>query len=79
MPNTTPTPEELRSLLAVVIAGVAGGEDADWEAKVGPVQTLQIALHPRSNWAVSPTCTGEDLATINKAVDVVRNAFPYVR
>jgi hypothetical protein len=69
----------LRSLLAVVIAGVAGGEDADWAAKIGPVATLPIALHPRSNWSVSPTCGGLDREAIDRGADVVRNAFPYVR
>ena len=49
-------PDELQGLLAQVVAGVAGGTERVWRGKVGPVAKLQIALHPRSNRAVSPLC-----------------------
>lgn len=54
------TPDELQGLLAQVIAGVAGGTERVWRGKVGPVAKLPIALHPRSNWAVSPLCGTDD-------------------
>ena len=73
------TPDELRDLLATLLAGAAGGAKATWREKVGPVATRPILEDIRSNWRVSPKGDADDLTAIGKAVDVVRTANPYVR
>ena len=36
MAAASPTPAELKHLIAQVIAGVAGGSEAVWRRKIGP-------------------------------------------
>ena len=69
---------ELRDLIAHLLAGVAGGSEAKWWKLTGEVEALPIVLHPRSNWRVSPLGTTKERGAINKAVEVVRDAHPYV-
>ena len=72
------TPDELQALLAKLLAGVAGGSEATWKRKLGPVTKLPIHTNIRSNWAIEPTGKAADLEAIAKAADVVRGAHPYV-
>jgi hypothetical protein len=72
------TPDKLQGLLAQVIAGVAGGTERVWLGKIGPGAKLPIALHPRSNWAVTPLCGTDDHRVICRAVEVVRSDHTFV-
>lgn len=80
LPNRDHSPNvgELRDLIAHLLAGVAGGTEAKWRKLIGEVEALPIVLHPRSNWRVSPSGTAKDREAIDKAVEVVRDAHPYV-
>lgn len=73
-----PSPGELRDLLAHLLAGVAGGTEVKWRKLVGDVQHLPIVFNPRSNWRIDPTGTPTERDAIEKAVEVVREAHPYV-
>ena len=79
LPKDTPsTAADIRTLLAHLLAGVAGGSEAKWAKLVGEVEALPIVFHPRSNWRVQPSGSAEQLAAIEKAIAVVREAHPYV-
>lgn len=73
------TPNELRDLLATLLAGAAGGEEATWREKVGPVEKRPILENIASNWRVEPSGTGADVTAVGKAVEVVRAVHSYVR
>ena len=78
MTNNVPTPDELRDLLAHLLTGAAGGTDSEWWAAIGVVEKLPTWPNVRSNWAVHPAGTAEQIAAMDKAVEVVRVAHPYV-
>jgi hypothetical protein len=73
-----PTPEGLRNFLVEILAGAGGGEAGEWRAAIGEVEKLCIATNVRSNWAVHPKGSPQQLATIGHAVMIVRRAHPYV-
>lgn len=72
------TPDELRDLLALVLAGAAGGEETHWREIIGPVEKLPLATNVLSNWRVSPVGTKAERETIDHAVEIVRGEHPYV-
>jgi hypothetical protein len=76
--DAVPTPGELRDTLVRILTGAAGGTEAKWRKAVGKVEKLSLAFNINSNWAINPTGTAGELATIAQAVDVVRAAHPYV-
>lgn len=80
MPNSSgiPTALELRDLIAQLLAGVAGGTEAQWRKLIGDVEALPIVFHPRSNWRIEHTGNAGEREAIEKAVAVVREAHPYV-
>lgn len=69
---------DIRALLAHLLTGVTGKPEAHWEKLIGEVTALPIVFHPRSNWKIDPRGTQAELEAIQKAVDVVRQAHPYV-
>ncbi len=71
-------PNDIRELLAHLLAGVTGKPEAHWEKLIGEVTALPIVFHPRSNWKIDPRGTQAELEAIEKAVDIVRQAHPYV-
>lgn len=73
-----PTPDGLRDTLVEILVGVAGGTAERWRSCIGEVEYLPLAANVRSNWRVEPTGTAEELATIARAVEIVRDAEPYV-
>ncbi len=79
-PTGEPNPgtDELRDLIAHLLAGVAGGTEVKWRKLVGEVEALPIVFHPRSNWRVAPTGTPKEREAIDKALTIVRDAHPYV-
>jgi hypothetical protein len=72
------TGEDVRGLLAHVLAGVAGGTEAKWRRLIGPVEKLPTWRHVRFNWQVMPTGTAVEREVIGKAVDIVRAEHPYI-
>jgi hypothetical protein len=76
--DTIPTPTALRDILVEILTGAAGGTEAKWRKSVGEVEKLSLAFNIRTNWAIHPTGSATDLAAIDKAVEVVRTAHPYV-
>uniref|UniRef100_UPI0035C9F4E4 hypothetical protein n=1 Tax=uncultured Sphingomonas sp. TaxID=158754 RepID=UPI0035C9F4E4 len=78
MSATVPTAAELRDTLAHILAGAAGGTEEEWRAAIGEIEKLPTWANIRSNWAVHPTGSAKQLAAIEKAVEVVRAAQPYV-
>ncbi|MDB5575593.1 MAG: hypothetical protein JWR80_769 [Bradyrhizobium sp.] len=73
-----PTPNELADILAIMLAGAAGGTKAKWRKIIGTVEKLPTWANVRSNWRVYPKASPADLATIGKAVEIARAAHPYV-
>jgi hypothetical protein len=73
-----PTAAELRDALAEMLAGAAGGAVEIWRKAIGEVEMLSLAFDPRSNWRVTPTGTKAQQAAIASAVEIVREAHPYV-
>lgn len=78
MTEAVPTPAKLRSILAEILAGAAGGDAAAWSSAIGEVEKLPTWANVRSNWAIHPTGSPAELVTIEKAAEVVRGAHPYV-
>jgi hypothetical protein len=72
-PSTT---DELRDLLAHVIAGAAGGTEAAWRKRIA-IERVPTWRHVRYNWLAEATGTVEQRAVIAKAVEIVRSERPY--
>lgn len=73
-----PTTDEIRMLLAHLLAGAAGEDEAHWLKLIGPVTALPIIEAPRSNWRIEPKGKPYEVDAIEKAAEVVRLAYPYV-
>lgn len=71
-------PADIASLLAQMLTGAVGGEEARWLELIGPVTQLPLAIHIRCNWSISPIATGEDLRVIRAAEELLRREHPYV-
>ena len=71
------TTDELRDLLAHVIAGAAGGSEASWR-KLIAIERVPTWRFVRFNWLVEPTGTAEQRAVIEKAVEIERGEHPYI-
>lgn len=79
MADTKPTTtDDIRHLLAHLLAGAVGKNEAHWLKLIGPVTALPIIDAPRSNWRIEPRGTPAEVQAIEKAVEVVREAHPYV-
>jgi hypothetical protein len=76
LPDTLTGPA-IRSLLADLLAGSAGGSRTRWHTLIGEVEVLPIALHVSGNWRVAPSGTAEQLDAIGKAVAVLKAERPY--
>lgn len=73
-----PTTDEIGKLLAHLLAGAAGEDEAHWIKLIGPVTALPIIEAPRSNWRIEPEGKPAEVEAIEKAAEVVRLAYPYV-
>ena len=76
--NAPESTDDIRNLLAHLLANVAGKTETYWKKVIGEVTALPIVFHPRSNWQIEPTGKPEELQAIAKAADIVRAAHPYV-
>lgn len=75
---SVPTPTELRATLIELVAGATETDDAKWEKLIGDVETLPIVFHPRCNWRVNVGGCATDRAVVEKAIELFRDASPYV-
>lgn len=74
-PNTA---EEMRDLLAHLLAGVAGGEETGWKQLV-QIERVPTWKYVAFNWLVKPGGSKVQREAIGKAVEIVRAEHPYVR
>jgi hypothetical protein len=72
------TTEDVRELIATLLAGAAGGSADRWKRLIGDVERLPTWRFVRFNWRIEPSGTPTERATIAKAVEVVRAEHPYV-
>lgn len=70
-----PISTELRATQITLLAGVTETRAAKWE---GLVEVLSIAFNPRWNWRVEVGGAAGDQEVIDKAVELLRDAHPYV-
>ncbi|MGR6331044.1 hypothetical protein ACU5AX_18450 [Sphingomonas sp. XXL09] len=70
--------DDIRALLAHLLAGVTGKPEAHWAKLIGEVTALPIVFDPQSNWRIDPSGTKKEIEAIAKAAEVVRQAHPYV-
>ena len=75
---SAPNPTELRATLIALIAGATETSATRWEALVDDIEVLPIVFNPRCNWRVAVTGPPEDRAVIDKAIELLRDAEPYV-
>lgn len=78
MTGGVPTPDELRALLAHLLTVAAGGTAGGWRVAIGEVEKLPTWANAHANWVIRPAGTAEQLAAIEKAVQIVTAAHPYV-
>lgn len=65
-------------LLVTVIQGVAGGTKSEWRKVVGEIERHPAHRFVRFNWSVTPTGTAKQRDVIERAVEIVRAAHPYI-
>jgi hypothetical protein len=70
--------DDIRELLAHLLAGVTRKPKTHWKRLIGEVTALPIVFNPRSNWRINPKGTLEEIEAIEKAAEIVRQAHPYV-
>ncbi|WP_404711464.1 hypothetical protein [Sphingomonas sp. MMS24-J13] len=73
------TAEQIRDLLATLLAGAVGREPAAWLDAIGPITIHDIVWRPRCNWSVEPKGSRAQIAAIEKAVAIVAAEHPYAR
>jgi hypothetical protein len=74
-----PTENQLRQLLATILAGATGKAETVWAAKLGTLRPVPPTTDPRSNWKLTGSMGSVgDIKAIEKAVDIVRAEHPYV-
>jgi hypothetical protein len=75
---TLPTPDELRETLATMLAGAAGGNAAHWRKVIGPVTKRSLMESIQTNWTVEPGGSDVEREAVARAVEIARDAYPYV-
>jgi hypothetical protein len=68
---------ELTALLAHLLAGAAGGKEAEW-AKLLTIEPVNLTFHPQSNWRVEAKGSASQREAITKAIEIVQGEHPYV-
>lgn len=77
MAGKTLTPDELTGLLAHLLAGAAGGDEAAW-AKLLTIERVDLTFNPQSNWHLRARGSAKQRSAILKAVAVVQGEHPYI-
>ncbi|WP_085810839.1 hypothetical protein [Sphingomonas sp. TZW2008] len=75
---TPSTGEEVRDLLAHLLAGVTHASEATWHQRIGTIERYPTWKYVRFNWGVAPNTRGADRQAIAKAVEIVRAEHPYI-
>ncbi|USU06903.1 hypothetical protein NF699_09660 [Sphingomonadaceae bacterium OTU29LAMAA1] len=78
MAQRVPTTDEVRGVLASVLAGATDGKVSGWHAKVGPVVRLPCDPLALFNWDVMPVCDEVEKLAVAEAVKLVRAKHPFV-
>ena len=73
------TAAQIQALLVAMLTGAVGGEVDEGRECIGDVVVLPLAKNPRCNWTVVSIGAPEQLAAIEKAVDLVRGEHPLVQ
>jgi hypothetical protein len=74
-----PSEQELRRLLATILAGATEKAETYWTGKLGPIRPVALSLSPATNWRVGVAgAWPDDERAINQAVALVRAEHPYV-
>jgi hypothetical protein len=71
------TPSQLESLLATLLTGAAGADEAHWRGML-KIERTSIIDDIRTNWRLVATGSRRDRKAIDSAADIVRGAHPYV-
>jgi len=72
------TAAQLLDLLVARLAREQGGTKQHWRALLGTVQTYSLRTHAHCNWAITPTGTRPEIATIERLIDELRASHPIV-
>jgi len=73
-----PTAAKIRETIAKILTSAAGGTEEHWWRCTGNVAAFSLAAKSQTNWTVQPRGTPEERDMVNRAVAVVREAYPYV-
>ncbi|MDO6415106.1 hypothetical protein Q4F19_12010 [Sphingomonas sp. BIUV-7] len=72
------TGSELRDVIVRHLAKSKGGGTVRWRAAIGELKVYSLSTHGHCNWDVRPAGTTYEMAEIERAVDVLRLAHPFV-
>jgi hypothetical protein len=72
------TASELRDLLVRNLVRANGGGITRWRRIVGHVKVYPRSTHAHCNWDIAPAGTITDVATAERAIDVIRPVHPFV-
>ncbi|WP_085810721.1 hypothetical protein [Sphingomonas sp. TZW2008] len=72
------TAEEIRDLLAHLLAGVTDACEATWRRRIGAIERYPTWKYVRFNWGVALSRSVVDREAIEKAVEIVRAEHPYI-
>ena len=73
------TAAEIHSLLVMTLSRAAGGSPERWRELIGEMFVFSLSTHPTCNWRVVPFGTPREVASINMAVELVRQGHPHTR
>jgi hypothetical protein len=72
------TPSQLTDLLVAQLVRDKGGMAQRWRRVVGGVQIYDVKTHPHCNWAIRPTGSNSEIATVERLLDDIRISHPIV-
>ena len=79
VPNETPDATELRDKLVALLAAATVTPSQTWEQVLGHVDVCPVAVGKSTNWRISSFGNRSQTNLIEKAVEVIRADFPFVR
>lgn len=69
---------ELRDLIVATLARQHGGPARRWRLALGQVRVYDRSTHPDINWTVDPYGSAAENAVVERLLDDLRPAYPYV-
>ncbi|HWJ71507.1 MAG TPA: hypothetical protein VNS79_15795 [Sphingobium sp.] len=70
------TQSQLSDILVARLARDHGGTRHRWRRLVGPVRLYSLKTHAHCNWAMNPTGSLSEIATIEQLLDDLRMSYP---